>query len=78
MKHQANAIELHNTADKLETIKKDTLIIAGKKDNLIPFRHSKKLHRAIPNSVLILYEDAGHGFWIEKPEFTVNTLLDFL
>mgnify|MGYP000318296812 CR=1 FL=1 len=78
MKYQANAIALHDTLDRLADISQETLIIAGKKDALIPFRHSKKLANSIKNSKLVLFEDAGHGFWIEKSEETVKTVLGFL
>ena len=78
MKFQAAAIAGHNTLDRINEIKHETLIIAGRADALIPFRHSRKLNESIPNSNLILYDDTGHGFWIEKPKETVKNLLKFL
>ncbi|NHI91414.1 MAG: alpha/beta hydrolase [Candidatus Lokiarchaeota archaeon] len=78
MKHQAAAIAEHDTLNRLNQIDHKTLIIAGKLDSLIPFRHSKKLKDSIPNSKLILYEDTGHGFWIEKPKETAKNVLKFL
>ena len=78
MKNQAAAIADHDTLDRINEIKHQTLIIAGRADALIPFRHSKKLKDSIPNSRLILYNDTGHGFWIEKPKETVQNLLKFL
>ena len=78
MKFQAAAIADHDTLDRINEIKNQTLIIAGRADALIPFRHSKKLKDTIPNSRLILYDDTGHAFWIERPNETVQNLLKFL
>ena len=49
--------------DNLESVKKflnPILIIHGLRDEIIPYRHGKTLHRYAPNGTLITY-DAGHN-----------------
>jgi 2-hydroxy-6-oxonona-2,4-dienedioate hydrolase len=55
-----------------------TLIIWGKKDNLIPVEHSKLFEQTITNSSLELVEDAGHAPFAEKPFIISEILHEFL
>jgi 2-hydroxy-6-oxonona-2,4-dienedioate hydrolase len=55
-----------------------TLIIWGKKDNLIPVEHSKLFEQTITNSSLELVEDAGHAPFAEKPFIVSEILHEFL
>jgi len=38
-----------------------TLIIAGKKDRLIPWQQAQRLHHEVPGSEFLLLEDGNHG-----------------
>ncbi len=51
----------------LEKIKNPTLILFGEKDDQTPIYMAKKLHSAIANSRLIIFEDAGHFCFLDKP-----------
>jgi pimeloyl-ACP methyl ester carboxylesterase len=51
-----------NYFDALKEIKKPVLIANGKFDPSYPLMNSYVLEREIPNSKLIAYPDAGHGF----------------
>ncbi len=52
----------------IKTIQCPTLIIWGKKDNIIPYTHASRFHRDIPNNKLIIYEDCGHIPMVEQVE----------
>ncbi|MEM2145884.1 MAG: alpha/beta hydrolase [Candidatus Jordarchaeaceae archaeon] len=75
---QLAGISVYDAHDQLHTIKKPTLILAGKKDNLVPFENSQILSEKIPNSKLILFEDATHGFYSQKREEFCQIVLEFL
>ena len=38
-----------------------TLIVAGKKDRLIPWQQAQRLHREVDGSEFLLLEDGNHG-----------------
>ncbi len=65
-------------ADKLQQIKVPTLIIAGEKDPLAPPRFSRLLHDAIPNSKLLIIENASHYLLLERPQRVNAEILEFL
>lgn len=75
---QLAGISVYDAYDQLHTIKKPTLILAGGKDNLVPFENSQILSEEIPNSKLILFEDAAHGFYSQKREEFCQIVLEFL
>ena len=65
-------------ADRLRQIKVPTLIIAGEKDPLAPPRFSQMLHDAIPNSKLLIIENASHYLVLERPGLVNAEILQFL
>ena len=75
--NHVNAIAGHNTSDRLQEIKKETLILCGDKDRLTPKISSEKIHERIPNSILKVIE-GGHFFPLEKAPEVNQTLLEFL
>jgi pimeloyl-ACP methyl ester carboxylesterase len=75
---QLAGISVYDAHDQLPTIEKPTLILAGKKDNLVPYENSQILAEEIPNSKLVLFEDAAHGFYSQKREEFCQIVLDFL
>ena len=77
-KRQLGGIMGFDAHDRLHTIEKPTLIIAGKKDVLVPYENSQILSEEIPASKLVLFEDAGHGLYSQKREEFCQIVLDFL
>ena len=47
--------------DYLATIRQPTLVINGVHDEMIPVRNSYWLSEHIPDAVLLVYPDSGHG-----------------
>lgn len=74
---QAGAIMNFDTCERLSQIEKQTLILAGKRDILIPPENGKILNEAIPNSKLVYFENSAHGL-LEEMEKVISTILEFL
>jgi pimeloyl-ACP methyl ester carboxylesterase len=75
---QQDAIGLHDTLDRLDTIRCPTLVSVAEDDVLVPPRFSRELAARIPGAELRVIEGAGHVYFWERPE-TFNALcLDFL
>jgi pimeloyl-ACP methyl ester carboxylesterase len=68
----------NNYFGKLKNIQKPVLIADGKFDPSYPLMNSYVLEREIPNSKLIIYPDAGHGFLFQYYRTFVPELLAFL
>ena len=75
---QVKAIMGFNTYRKLKTITKPTLIIHGKEDILIPPGNAEVLGKQIPNSKIVLLDDAAHSFFEPDPEKALSSILEFL
>jgi len=75
---QGNFIMTFNSYDRLPEIKAPTLVICGTKDRLIPPENSQILASGIPNTELIILENAGHGFISDSAEESSKIILDFL
>jgi pimeloyl-ACP methyl ester carboxylesterase len=54
--------------DRLSDIRAPTLIVWGRRDRLVPVRDAYEFARLIPDSRLVVYEDAGHVAMLEEPE----------
>lgn len=52
----------------LKTIQCPTLIVWGKKDNIIPYTHAYRFQRDVPHNKMIIYEDCGHIPMVEQAE----------
>jgi 3-oxoadipate enol-lactonase len=75
---QIAAALAHDTYDRLPQIDCPTLILTGDGDRVIPAASSEVLHERIPESRLEVVADAGHLFFLERPEESVRLLEDFL
>ena len=64
--------------ETLKQIKVPTLILVGERDRLTPPHISERLHRAIPNSKLVIVKGASHYMVIERPEWVNTKILNFL
>ena len=72
---QMMAILRHNVRKKLHALDLPTLVIKASRDCLVSPQHSDTLHRLIPNSELLTFEDAGHGL-IRREEPDLNQGID--
>lgn len=54
--------------DRLNQIKKPTLLVTGEYDRTCTPRASRDLHAGIPGSELLIVPDAGHMTYIERPD----------
>lgn len=59
-------------------IKCPTLIIWGTKDNAVPLEHAYDLEKLIPNSGLVIYENATHYAYLEDLNKTIKVLNIFI
>jgi len=62
----------------LSEIEVPVLVIAGKKDTLIPVFDSKMMVREMPHAHLEIIEDSGHLSNLEQPELYNKILLRFI
>lgn len=77
---QLQAIEAwgRQTPQDLGSINVPVLIANGDQDIMVPTENSRDLARRIPNSQLIIYEDAGHGGIFQNHVDFVSKALSFL
>jgi pimeloyl-ACP methyl ester carboxylesterase len=59
-------------------IKAATLIGGGDDDEALPPANDERLHQDIPQSHLVLYPGAGHGFWFQDSGAWVAEIESFL
>lgn len=58
----------HSSEDMLRSIRVPTLILAGELDQFTPVWLSKKMHRLIPDSELLVMHKATHAGLVEQPD----------
>lgn len=68
----------NSVSSDLRTLRKPTLIIWGEKDAQFPLKFAQRLHRAIPESRLVIIPDAGHMILFDAPAQVASALNDFL
>jgi len=73
-----HAIPQINITDKLSAIQSPVQIIVGDKDVGTPVAMSEAIHKAIPNSELVVIPDASHLSNLEQPEAFNSALVKFL
>jgi pimeloyl-ACP methyl ester carboxylesterase len=62
----------------LKGIRQPTLVVQGFKDEMIPVRNSYWLAENLPNAVLLVYPDAGHGSLFQYSESFTKHAAAFL
>jgi len=72
------AVGAHDAVERLASIKQPTLVITGAQDQIIPAENSDLLCERIPRARLEVIDHAGHLFFIENPEQTLQVLEAFL
>jgi pimeloyl-ACP methyl ester carboxylesterase len=75
---QIQAVLAHDSYDRLPQISAPTLVITGDDDRVIPAPSSDVLHLGVPRSTLKVIEGAGHLFFLERPDETVEAVEAFL
>jgi pimeloyl-ACP methyl ester carboxylesterase len=64
--------------DDLEGIKQPTLVVNGIHDEMIPIPNSYRLAENLPNAVLLVYPDSGHGALFQFHESFIKHATAFL
>jgi len=75
---QTGAVYTHNTIDRLNMVKAETLIITGMEDKLVVPECSDILAEKISRSKLEKIDNAGHGMHFEMPDIFNKIVIDFL
>jgi pimeloyl-ACP methyl ester carboxylesterase len=65
---QAQAIQAHDTLDRLPEIAVPTLVIHGTLDEMLPVSNAQLIAARIPGARLEMLDGVGHMFWWEQPE----------
>lgn len=76
--HQAEALATHNVYEELPNVQTEVLIIAAEKDKTCPLTMNEKIHELLPNSKIIVLENAGHQSVLEFPSIINKHIIDFL
>jgi proline iminopeptidase len=63
---------------ELQRITAPTLILAGRHDWICPVEFSEELHRLIPGSELIIFEESSHSVRVDAPEAMVRAIREFV
>jgi poly(3-hydroxyalkanoate) depolymerase len=66
------------SAPFLPFMRKETLILMGGDDQIVPVANGKFLKMLIPNSTLVEIKGGGHLFMLSHAEETMATITDFL
>jgi pimeloyl-ACP methyl ester carboxylesterase len=72
------ALTGYDFRERLGEVKRPTLLVWGRNDNLVPVRDADEFERLIPNARKIIFEDTGHVPMIERPETFNDVLVEFL
>jgi 3-oxoadipate enol-lactonase len=75
---QIQAVLGHDTLERLAEIAAPTLIVTGDDDRVIPATSSLFFDELIPDSRLCTIPGAGHLFFIEQPQQTLEPVSAFL
>jgi 3-oxoadipate enol-lactonase len=78
MVRQMQAVQGHDTYERLSQIEAPTLVVTGKEDGLVPPENSVALAQRIPNADLAILSNASHLFNIELPETTAAVVRGFI
>lgn len=67
-----------DTSSELPNMKMPTLIMVGSEDDQLPVSLSEKMHTAIPDSRLEVFQGSGHFMMVEDPDGFYSVLDGFL
>lgn len=66
------------TLTELSTLEQPTLVMSGSKDSIVPLADTKQVAAAIPNSTLVVINQAGHLPHEEQPGVFLHSLTSWL
>jgi len=72
------ACQMFDTRDRLEQIAAPTLVIGAADDRMVPLKFSQTLAERIPNARLVVIENAGHMFPLERPRQVAGAIESWL
>ncbi|MDD9857246.1 MAG: alpha/beta fold hydrolase [Gammaproteobacteria bacterium] len=76
--HSFGLLAEYSVKDRLGEIRAPALILAGRHDFVLPPAYAEDLHRALPNSELVMFENSGHFPFIEEPDKFIDALGNWL
>jgi pimeloyl-ACP methyl ester carboxylesterase len=68
---------LEKAGERLSRLRMPSLVLWGMQDPYIPKRFAGEYARALPNSELVELPDAGHWWWLDRPD-AIERAADFL
>jgi pimeloyl-ACP methyl ester carboxylesterase len=68
---------LASAGERLSRLEMPALVVWGTRDPYIPTRFATEYARALPNSELVELEDAGHWWWLDRPD-AIERVAEFL
>ena len=71
------AVGVKENRDRLKELPSGSLIVWGENDQISDPENGKLLNREIPDSRLVIFQEAKHPCYLEQPEFWHETLIDF-
>ena len=74
----ADAANRTDLTQSLDRITAKVLITVGRHDYICPLALSEHLHKGIPQSQLVIFEESGHFPWVEEPRKFFAALNAFL
>ncbi len=73
--HNLPKYDLRNRLGEMTT---PVLITVGRHDWITPVAASEEMHRLLPNSELVIFENSGHSPQVEENDKWIATIRDFL
>jgi len=77
-RRQVEALNKFTSQGRLDRIKAETLVLAGRKDILITSKEVENLSGKISNAKAVYLENAAHSIHMEEAESFIKSIVDFL
>lgn len=75
---QMGALSVFNVKKRLGEIRCPVLVITGAEDRMMPPENTRLLAEGIEGAEQYMVDEAGHSFFLEKPDEVNGVLIDFL
>ena len=72
------SVKNYNVVPRLGEIETPTLILVGKDDFICPPSQAERMHKNIPNSEIVIFEQSGHTPYIEESDAFFATVRRWL
>jgi pimeloyl-ACP methyl ester carboxylesterase len=69
--------ELARAGERLELLRMPSLVLWGMQDPYIPERFARAYAQALPESQLVELADAGHWWWLDRPD-AIERVVEFM